>query len=163
MPVPLAVKPDTPAVAVAVHAKVAPATLDVNVTNEVLPPEQIVWVNGELVTVGVGLTITVAVIAAPTQVLAVGVILNVTVIGALVVFVKEPLILPLPLLAIPVTPGLSLVQLKVVPPTVPVIATVVIGFPEHIVCEAGVAVASGVGFTTIVAVPVTGFEQSAPL
>ena len=51
---PLAVKPDTPAVADAVHAKVVPLTLDVRVTSVVLPPEQIVCVNGELVTDGVG-------------------------------------------------------------------------------------------------------------
>ena len=57
--VPFAVKPDTPAVAVAVHAKVAPLTSDVNVTNVVLVPEQIVCDNGELVTAGFGFTRTV--------------------------------------------------------------------------------------------------------
>ena len=57
--VPLAVKPDTPVEALAVHAKVAPATLEVRVTSVVLPPEQMVCVNGELLTVGVGLTVTV--------------------------------------------------------------------------------------------------------
>ena len=60
---------------------------------------------------GVGLTSTVAVIGVPGQLLAVGVMVKVTVTGALVVLVKLPLILPLPLLAIPVTPGLFLVQL----------------------------------------------------
>jgi hypothetical protein len=54
--VPLVVKPDTPAVPVAVHAKVAPATFDVSVTSVVLPPEHIVCVNGVLLTVGDGLT-----------------------------------------------------------------------------------------------------------
>ena len=57
--VPLAVNPDTPAVAVAVHAKVAPETLEVSVTSVLLPPEQMVCVNGELLTVGFGLTSTV--------------------------------------------------------------------------------------------------------
>ena len=57
--VPLAVKPDTPAVAVAVHAKVAPLTLEVRVTRVVLLPEQMVCDNGELVIVGIGLTRTV--------------------------------------------------------------------------------------------------------
>ena len=52
VPVPLVVKPDTPAVADDVHAKVVPLTLDVRVTSVVLPPEQIVCVNGELVTDG---------------------------------------------------------------------------------------------------------------
>ena len=59
VPVPLAVNPDTPAVAVAVHAKVVPVTFDVSVTSVVLPPEQMVCVNGVLVTVGFGLTSTV--------------------------------------------------------------------------------------------------------
>jgi len=54
--VPLAVKPETPAVAVAVHEKVVPATPEVRVTKAELPPEQIVWVNDELVTVGTGFT-----------------------------------------------------------------------------------------------------------
>jgi hypothetical protein len=54
--VPLAVKPETPAVAVAVQAKVVPATPEVRVTSVVLDPEQMVWNNGELVTVGDGFT-----------------------------------------------------------------------------------------------------------
>ena len=59
VPVPLAVKPDTPAVADDVHAKVVPLTSAVRVTSVVLPPEQIVCVNGELVTDGFGFTSTV--------------------------------------------------------------------------------------------------------
>ena len=63
-------------------------------------------------TLGVGFTSTVAVIGAPVQLPDVGVIVNVTVMGTLVVLVNEPLILPVPLAAIPVTvPLLSLVQL----------------------------------------------------
>ena len=54
--VPLAVKPETPAVAVAVQAKVVPATPEVRVTSVVLAPEQMVCDNGELVTVGFGFT-----------------------------------------------------------------------------------------------------------
>ena len=51
-------------------------------------------------------------IGVPGQPLAVGVIVNVTSTGALVVFVNVPLIFPLPLAAIPVTATvLSLVQL----------------------------------------------------
>ena len=57
--VPFAVKPDTPAVAVAVHAKVVEPTLDVRVTSVVLVPEQMVCVIGELVTAGFGFTSTV--------------------------------------------------------------------------------------------------------
>ena len=61
---------------------------------------------------GVGFTSTVALIAVPVQPPAVGVIVKVTVTGALLVLVSVPLISPLPLAAIPVTvPVLSLVQL----------------------------------------------------
>ena len=106
------------------------------------------------VATGAGFTSTVAVIGAPAgQPLALGVIVNVTVIGALVVFVRVPLMLPEPLAAIPVTvPVLSLVQLNIVPGIVPVRTIVVIEVEEQIVCEDGVAVASGAGFT----VPLTG-------
>jgi hypothetical protein len=57
-------------------------------------------------------TITVAVIGAPGQPLAVGVMVNVTVTAAAVVFTNVPLMLPVPLAAIPVTVAvLFLVQL----------------------------------------------------
>ena len=104
-------------------------------------------------TVAIGLTNTVAVTGAPdVQPAAVGVIVKVTVTGALVVLVRLPEISPEPFAAIPVTVAtLSLVQLNTVPLTVPVRTIVVIG-PEQMVCEAGVAVASGVGFTSTVAV-----------
>ena len=64
-------------------------------------------------TFGVGFTKTVAVVVGPTQPLAVGVMINVTVTGANVVLVNDPLIrLPEPLAAMPVTDTLlSLVQL----------------------------------------------------
>jgi hypothetical protein len=53
--VPLAVKPVITGVPVeAVHAKVGELAPDVRVTNAVLAAEQIDWVNGVLVTVGVG-------------------------------------------------------------------------------------------------------------
>ena len=53
---------------------------------------------------GVGLTSTVAVVVVPTQPLAVGVIVKVTVTGVKVVLVNVPLIrLPEPVAAIPVT------------------------------------------------------------
>lgn len=74
-------------------------------------PEQIVWLDGVGIAFGVGFTSTVAVIAAPLQPPAVGVIVKVTVIGAKVVLVNVPLILPEPLAAIPVTVAtLSLVH-----------------------------------------------------
>ena len=65
--------------------------------------EQMVCVAGVATAFGVGLTNTVAVIAAPGQPFAVGVIVKVTVTGALVVLVSVPDILPDPLAAMPVT------------------------------------------------------------
>ena len=58
LPVPLAENPVmVTAEAVAVQAKVVPVTIDVGF-NIAVEPEQIVCVNGEFVTVGVGLTVT---------------------------------------------------------------------------------------------------------
>ena len=78
---------------------------------------------------------------------------KVTVTGALVVLVNVPLIFPVPLPAIPVTePVLSLVQLNTVPVTFPLNMIEVIAKPLQLVCEEGVATASGMGLTTTVAV-----------
>ena len=90
----------------------------------------------------------------PGQLLAVGVIVNVTVTGEPVVFVKLPDIFPLPLAGIepPTTPTWSLTQLNEVPLTVPPTTIGVIVCPEQRACEAGVAVAVGVGLTVTVAV-----------
>ncbi len=75
-------------------------------------PVQIVCAAGVATAFGVGLTSTVAVIGVPVQPLALGVIVKVTVTGALVVLVNVPLILPVPLAAMPVTAVvLSRVQL----------------------------------------------------
>ena len=74
--------------------------------------EQTVCEEGVATAFGVGLTSTVAVTGVPGQPFAVGVIVKVTVTGALVVLVSVPLIFPLPAAAIPVTETvLSLVQL----------------------------------------------------
>jgi hypothetical protein len=134
-----------------VQLNMVPATEPVKLTAAVGVLLQTTWLAGWL-TSGVGLTVIVAVIAAPGQPLAVGVIVNVTVIGVLVVLVKVPLILPAPLAAIPVTVAtLSLVQLYTTPATaLPVITMVVIGVAEHTVWLAGVATAVGVGLTVIV-------------
>lgn len=150
LPEPFAAMPVTLAVLSRVQVKVVLATGPASAIVVIVPPEQIVWEAGVAVPVGVGLTITVAVIALPGQVFAVGVIVNVTVIGALVVLVSVPEILPEPLAAIPVTPGLLRVQLNVVFATLPVRTIVVIVPPEQIVCEDGVATAFGVGFTVMV-------------
>ena len=65
--VPEGANPDIPAVAVAVHVKVAPAGLEVKVTNAVEEPEQIVCVKGVLVKTGVSLIVKdfVAVVEEP--------------------------------------------------------------------------------------------------
>ena len=64
---PLRAKPVTPAVAVAVHAKVAPTTLELSVTNAVLAPEQMVCDKEAFVTVGVGFTFTITKKVLPEQ------------------------------------------------------------------------------------------------
>ena len=77
-------------------------TLPLNTIGLILVPEQIVWLIGVAVASGVGLTNTVVVIGVPVQPLALGVMVNVTSIGAKVVFVNIPLISPTPLEAMPV-------------------------------------------------------------
>lgn len=73
----------------------------------ILAPEQMVWVEGVAVAeLGPGVTVTVAVTGVPVHPLTAGVIVNVTVTGELVVLVKAPVILPVPLDAIPVTDAL---------------------------------------------------------
>ena len=78
----------------------------------IVAPEHMVCDNGVADATGPGFTSTVAVMGAPVQPLSEGVIVNVTVTAAVVVFVNAPLILPEPLVVIPVTDtALSLVQL----------------------------------------------------
>ena len=84
-------------------------TEPLKLTAAVGAPLQTTWLAGWF-TSGVGFTTTVAVMGAPTQVPDVGVMVKVTVIGILVGLVSVPLIFPLPLFAMPVTMGLSLVQ-----------------------------------------------------
>ena len=153
LPLPLAAIPVTGPLLSLVQLKTVPLTLPLRTMVVIAAAEQMVWLAGVATAFGIGFTTTVAVIEGPGQPLAVGVIVNVTVTGALVVFVNAPLILPLPLAAIPVTATvLFLVQLKVVPLTVPDNTIVVIEEPEQMVCEEGVATAFGVGFTSTVAV-----------
>lgn len=89
------------------------ALVSVQEISSAKPPSP--WMNTcmpPVLTVGVGFTSTVALIGAPAQPFALGVIVKVTVTGAFVVLVSVPLILPVPLAAIPVTvPVLFLVQL----------------------------------------------------
>jgi len=153
LPDPDAAIPVTLATLSLVQLNTVPATLPVSTIVVIGTPEHFVCEDGVATALGVGLTITVAVVPVPGQLLAVVVIVNVTVTGALVVLVSVPDILPEPLAAIPVTATvLSLVQLYVVPLTLPESTIVVIAVPEQLVCEDGVATAFGVGFTSTVAV-----------
>lgn len=157
-PEPLAAIPVTLPVLSLVQSNVVPLTAPVRAIVVIVAPEQIVCDDGVATAFAIGFTSTVAVTGVPLHPLAVGVIVNVTVTGALVVLVSAPLILPAPPPAIPVTlPVLSLVQLNVVPPTLPPRLIVVIVAPEQMVCEAGDAITSGMGLTVIV-VPAEGEE-----
>jgi hypothetical protein len=96
-----------------------------------------------------GCAVTTAVIGTPLQEGPTGVIVNVTGIGAVVALINEPLILPVPLEAIPVTRSVLLrVQLKVVPVVLLVNTTGAMVAPEQTDCDDGVATAFGARFTT---------------
>ena len=137
-----------------VQANTVPVVLPEKTIVEIAVPEQTVCESGEPLTSGVGFTITVAVIGSPSHPSAWGTMVKVTVTGAVPLFIKLPLILPLPLLPmVPVMPGLSLVQLYVVPGVALDKTIVVILLPLHEDWLAGVATATGDGFTTTVAVP----------
>ena len=103
LPDPLAAIPVTVATLSRVQLYTVPATLPDKTIVVIATPEQTVCEEGVATAFGVGLTTTVAVVVGPAQVLAVGVIVNVTVTGAFVVLVSVPDILPEPLAAIPVT------------------------------------------------------------
>ena len=153
LPAPLAAIPVTVAALSLVQLNTVPATLPVSTMVVIGLAEQIVCDDGVATAFGTGFTTTVAVIGVPPQALAVGVIVKVTVTGAVVVLVSVPDILPDPLAAIPVTATvLSLVQLYTVPATLPDNTIVEIAVPEQLVCDAGVATAFGVGLTNTVAV-----------
>lgn len=123
-----------------------PVTLLLNTIFVMFAPEQIVCDDGVATATGVGLTVTVAVVVEPVHPYTVGVIVNVTVTGDVVVFVSVPVISPDPLAAIPVTePVLFLTQLNVVPLIAPDNTMLVIGFPEQVICDDGVATAVTVG------------------
>jgi hypothetical protein len=152
LPVPLAAMPVTTGL-FRVQEYTVPATVPVSAIVVMVLPEQIVCEAGVATAFGLGFTTTVAVIGVPGQLLAIGVIVKVTVTGAFVVLVSVPLMLPEPLAPIPVTATvLFLVQLNVVPETLPLSEIVVIAVPEQTVCADGVATAFGVGLTSTTAV-----------
>ena len=78
----------------------------------IVTPEQTVCDDGVATATGAGFTNTVALMGAPVQPFAVGIMVKVTVTAAAVVLVKAPVILPVPLAAMAVTVAvLFLVQL----------------------------------------------------
>ena len=157
LPAPLAAIPVTVATLSLVQLNTVPATLPFITIVVMAVLLHIVCDGGVATAFGVGFTNTVAVTGVPLQVtpalVKLGVIVKVTVIGTLVLLVSVPLMLPVPLAAMPVTVAtLSLVQLNTVPGTVPLNTIVVIATPEHFVWLDGAAAALGVGFTITVAV-----------
>jgi len=111
LPVPLADIPVTDAVLSRVQLYVVPVAPPLKAIGVIVAPEQIVWDAGVANTVVDGLTTTVAVAGVPGQA-AEEVRVNVTVTGVVPVLVNAPVILPVPLAAIPVTDAvLSRVQL----------------------------------------------------
>ena len=78
----------------------------------IVTPEQTVWDVGVAIAAGAGFTTTVALMGASLQPLAVATMVNVTVTAAVVVLASTPVILPVPLAAMPVTVAvIFLVQL----------------------------------------------------
>jgi hypothetical protein len=129
----------------------------------VVPDEQIACKGGVAVTLGIGLTVTIAVTGNPGQPFAIGVIVYVTVAGSEVVLVRVWIILfPLPAEApvtLPCGNG-AMVQEKLVL-GVPLDNTIPVVPLEQITCDVGVAVIVGVGNKEIVTQPETA-EQSTP-
>jgi hypothetical protein len=115
---------------------------------EVVAPEQIVWEAGVAVATGMGLTVIITVSGVPEQPLAEGVI----------VYVAVPAVMPVVLrlwamaepedAVAPETPDCTTVHEKVVPATL-LVRDIVVAVPEHRVCNAGVAVMTGMGLTVI--------------
>ena len=98
-------------------------------------------------------TVTVEFTVVPLQPLATGVIAKVTVIATEVALVSAPLILPVPLAAIPDTVmALFLTQLNEVAATDPLINIAEIAVPVQIFCDKTDATAVGAGLSIIVAI-----------
>ena len=126
-PVPDAASPIS--VLLLVHVNTVPVVAPENTIAVVVPPSQSAWL-AITFTVGVGFTVIVNVIAVPVQPFAVvGVTVIVAVIGAAVLLVAVKLgIFPWPLAASPIL-VLLLVQLNIVPATVPVKFTAAVAAP----------------------------------
>ena len=96
-PVPLLLIPVILELLSRVQLKMVPPTLPDKTIAVITLPEQMAWIVGVATAFGVGFTTTVAVIAVPMHPFAVGVIVNVTVLVAVVLLVITELISPLPL------------------------------------------------------------------
>ena len=120
-PVPLPAMPVRLTVLFLVQLNVVPATLFGLLISiwAIVAPEQIVCVAGVAPTVGLGLTVIVAVVVLEHPAAVDAVMVKVVVCGVLVVLVNVPEIVdPVPVAAMPVRfVVLSLVQLNVVPAT----------------------------------------------
>jgi hypothetical protein len=133
-----------------VHVNVVPVTFDVNTSVLVFWLLHTVCAVGVTVIIGVGFTVMVNVCTGPGQLLAVGVTVNIPLVGAepVLVAVNEAIADPLPLKPMPIV-ELLFVQVYVVAPvkfTVDVFALL------QTVWEVGVTVTVGVAFIVIVVV-----------
>ena len=116
---------------------------------EVEAPEQMDCNAGVAVTTGVGFTVIVTLTGVPEQLLAVGVIVYRAVPDTVVVAVNGSAIAIPSSADAPDTFTRATVQANIEPATLPVRA-IAVASPEQMVCDEGVAVTSGVGFTVIV-------------
>ena len=142
-----------------------PATEPVKFTGAVPAPLQTNWSAGWL-TLAVGFTVMVNVVAVPVQLIpplvnvGVTVMVAVTAVLPALIAINDGIVL-VPLAASPMD-GLLLVQLYTVPATGPVMVTAVVAVPEHTVWFA-IVFTAGVGFTVIVNVMGVPVQVAGPL
>jgi hypothetical protein len=140
----------------AVHVKLVPATVEFKA---MFVDDALQMVCALADPTGWGLTVTTTVSGVPTHPLAEGVIVYVAVPGVVPVAVSVCAIVAVEPFAAPVKPDCATVQLYVVPTTLE-LSGIEVALPEQIVCDDGVAVTTGVGFTvtsTVKAVPAHPF------
>ena len=103
---------------------------------------------GVAVTAGTGFTVIVTVIGAPGHPPEVGVMVYTAVPGTVPVVLNVCAIVDPGAAVAPVTPVCTTVQLYVVAPSV-LLSAMDVAEPEQMVCDEGVAVATGAGLITI--------------
>jgi len=155
LPVPLAAIPVTVTVLFLTQLNDVAATDPLISIGKIAAPAQIFCVKTEATAVGAGLTIIVTITGVPAHPFILGVMVNVTNTGLMVVLVNTPFITaPLPLLLIPVTADtLSLVQVKIAPVVVLDKAMGAIELAEQIVWLGSDTSNTGFGF--IITVDIT--------